>query len=186
MPYVLIDFSKPGTRLQFIYSKTVWLTQKYRDGSYLLLSLKSSRVKWAVPREHQHCGLCVKYQPKHAAQANPDRQFSPPVDFLFQDSLLLTSIPLWRNVSARISLHELRIWSGSIHNAGCIMLAFLVERLVCTRQVNNLSEFNVYFLKCEMRSVAVISLKYCWKIFYFVECSDGWLQRSTLRRPVFG
>ena len=34
-------------------------------------------------------------QPKHATQANPerDRHFSPPVDFLFQESLLYTSIP---------------------------------------------------------------------------------------------
>ena len=43
-------------------------------------------------------------QPKQAAQANPDRDFSPPVDFLFQESLLYTSIPLRRNVSARISM----------------------------------------------------------------------------------
>ena len=33
------------------------------------------------------------YQPKHATQAYPDRHFSPPVDFLFQESLLYTSIP---------------------------------------------------------------------------------------------
>ena len=32
-------------------------------------------------------------QPKHVAQANPDIHFSPPVDFLFQASLLYTSIP---------------------------------------------------------------------------------------------
>ena len=48
-------------------------------------------------------------QPKHAAQANLDRQFLPPVDFLFQESLLVTSIPLSWNVSAWISLHKL-IW----------------------------------------------------------------------------
>ena len=39
-------------------------------------------------------------QPKHATQAYPDRHFSPPVDFLFQESLLYTSIPLRRDVSA--------------------------------------------------------------------------------------
>ena len=33
-------------------------------------------------------------QPKYSAQANPDKHFSPPVDFLFQESLLFTSIPL--------------------------------------------------------------------------------------------
>ena len=32
-------------------------------------------------------------QPKHAAQANPDRNVSPPADFLFQESLLITSSP---------------------------------------------------------------------------------------------
>ena len=46
--------------------------------------------------------------PKHAALANPDRHISPPVDFLFQESLLYTSIPLRRNVSARISMCGLR------------------------------------------------------------------------------
>ena len=46
-------------------------------------------------------------QPDHAAQANPDSKA-----FLFQESLLFTSIPLRRNVSARISLRGLRrlIW----------------------------------------------------------------------------
>ena len=47
-------------------------------------------------------------QRRHAAQANPDILFSPSVDVLFQESLLYTSIALRRNVSARISLHELR------------------------------------------------------------------------------
>ena len=32
-------------------------------------------------------------QPKHALEACPDRHFSSPVDFLFQESLLYTSIP---------------------------------------------------------------------------------------------
>ena len=51
-------------------------------------------------------------QLKHAAQSNPNRLFSPPVDLLFHVSLLYTSIPLRRNVSARVSLHGLRrlIW----------------------------------------------------------------------------
>ena len=47
-------------------------------------------------------------QPKHAAQAYPDRHLSPPVDFLFQEALLFTSIPLIRNVSSRIRLRGLR------------------------------------------------------------------------------
>ena len=45
---------------------------------------------------------------QHAAQANPDRHFSSPGGFMFQESLLYTSIPLRRNVSARISLRRLR------------------------------------------------------------------------------
>ena len=67
-------------------------------------------------------------QPKHAAQANPDRHYSPPVDCM--ESLLYTSFPLRRNVSARISLRGLRrlIWVDSlniVYNIG-----FLVERLI--------------------------------------------------------
>ena len=51
--------------------------------------------------------LCIDLdQHKHAAQANPDRHFSSPVDFLFQESLLYTSIPLSRNVSVCISLRR--------------------------------------------------------------------------------
>ena len=66
-------------------------------------------------REKTNSGLCVKYRPdhpKHAAQAYPDKHFSPAVDFLFQESLLYTFIPLTRNTSPRISLHGLRmlIW----------------------------------------------------------------------------
>ena len=57
----------------------------------------------AVPRENHHYGLDPD-QYQHAAQDNPDICFSPPVDFLFQESLLYTSILLRRNVSARISL----------------------------------------------------------------------------------
>ena len=38
-------------------------------------------------------------QPKNAAQANPDRHISVPVDCLFQESLRYTSIPLIRNMS---------------------------------------------------------------------------------------
>ena len=68
-------------------------------------------------------------QPKHATQANPDRRFSPPVDFLIQESLLYPSIPLKGNVSAVISLRGLPrlIWIDTlrrVHN-----VSFLVERL---------------------------------------------------------
>ena len=76
---------------------------------------------WAFPRENQHCWLCNLDQPKHAAQAYPDRHFSPPVDFLFQESLLYTSIP-WdgRCRSGSVCAG----WSGSIHYADAIMLVF--------------------------------------------------------------
>ena len=46
--------------------------------------------------------------PKPAAEDNPDRLFSPPVEFLLQESLLYTSISMIRNVSAQISLRGLR------------------------------------------------------------------------------
>ena len=67
--------------------------------------------------------------PKHAAQAYPDRHCSPPVDFLFQESLLYTSITLSRNVSARISLPGFRrlIWGQyitQIHNV-CFLAGLL-------------------------------------------------------------
>ena len=72
-------------------------------------------------------------QPKHAVQSNPGRHFLPFCWFLFQESLLYTctSIPLRRNVSARISLRELsRLnWVDTLrryHN-----VCFLVELLIC-------------------------------------------------------
>ena len=46
-------------------------------------------------------------QPRHTAQASPDRHFSPTVDFLFKESSLYTSIPLRRNVSARTAQADL-------------------------------------------------------------------------------
>ena len=69
-------------------------------------------------------------QPKHATKANPGRLFSPLVDFLFRESLLYTSFPMRRNVSARISLrgNAHLIWVDTlrkVHNVG-----FLVERLI--------------------------------------------------------
>ena len=65
-----------------------------------------------------------------ALQANRDRYFSPPVDFLFQESLLFTSLPLRRNVSARISLRGLRrlIWVDTLRRDHTV--GFLVERLI--------------------------------------------------------
>ena len=48
------------------------------------------------------------YQTKHATQAYADIHFSTPVDFLFQESLLYTAIPLRWNVWARISVCGLR------------------------------------------------------------------------------
>ena len=64
-------------------------------------------------------------------QANLDRHFSLRVDFLFQEPLLYTSIPLRRNVSARISLrgvHRL-IWVDNYAEA--IMLVFSLDGSPC-------------------------------------------------------
>ena len=52
--------------------------------------------------------------------------FSPAVDFLFQESVLYTSIPLRRNVSAWISLRGLGrlIWVDTLrrgHNVGLLI-----------------------------------------------------------------
>ena len=57
---------------------------------------------------HEETNLVDPDQPNHAAQANPDRHCSPPVDFLFQESLLYTSIPQRRNLSVRNSMCGLR------------------------------------------------------------------------------
>ena len=69
-------------------------------------------------------------QPKHAALTYPDRQFQLPLDFLFQESLLYTSIPLRRDVSAQISLHGLRslICVDSLRRVHTV--GFLVEWLI--------------------------------------------------------
>ena len=69
-------------------------------------------------------------QSKHAAQANPDKHISPSVDFLLQESLLYTYIPLRLDVSARISLRGLKrpIWVEILrrgHNGG-----FLAGQLI--------------------------------------------------------
>ena len=65
----------------------------------------------------------LSIDPDQLKQAYPDRHFSPPVDFLFQESFLYTSISQRRNVSARISLRGLRtlIWVDTLrrcHNVG--------------------------------------------------------------------
>ena len=69
-------------------------------------------------------------QPRHDEQANPDRHLSPPVDFLFQEALLYTSIPLRRNVSALISLRGLRrlILVDTLRRG--INVGFLAGRLI--------------------------------------------------------
>ena len=72
-------------------------------------------------------------QPKHAAQANPDRHLSPPADVLYQESLFFTALSLGRNVSARISLLGLRrlIWvdaSRRSHNVGFLAGRFILIR----------------------------------------------------------
>ena len=68
-------------------------------------------------------------QPKHAAQAYPDIHFSPPEDFLFQESLLYTSTPLRRNVLSRISMRgpQRLIWVDTLRRDHTV--GFLVERL---------------------------------------------------------
>ena len=52
------------------------------------------------------------------------------MDFLFQESLLYTSIPLRRNVSTRISLRGLRrvIWVDRLRRVNNV--GFLVEQLI--------------------------------------------------------
>ena len=57
-------------------------------------------------------------QPKHVTQANPDRHCSPPVDFLFQEALLYTSISLGR-----------LIWVDTLRR--CHNVGFLAGRLIC-------------------------------------------------------
>ena len=53
---------------------------------------------WIYDPFHEKTNSVDPDQPKHAAQANPDRHCSPPVDFLFQETLLYNSISLRRNV----------------------------------------------------------------------------------------
>ena len=89
--------------------------QNYYPTHSVLLSTNSI---WAVPRENQPYELCVKYRPGS-------------IDFLFQKSILYTSIPMIRNVSARIRLRELRrliwVYTWRIN----LNVRFLVERLIC-------------------------------------------------------
>ena len=69
-------------------------------------------------------------QPKHATQANPDGQVSPPVDFLFQELLLCTAMPLRRNVLAQIIRRALcrLIWVDALPRVNNV--CFLVEWLI--------------------------------------------------------
>ena len=96
-----------------------------------------------------------------------DRHFSPPVDFLFHESLLFISIPLRRNVSARISLRGMRrlIWVDTLrrsHNVG-----FLAERLNC------LAVKTIFFRKVVISNIYTLNAgsfgsytwgHLCWKI----------------------
>ena len=70
------------------------------------------------------------YQLKHAAQASPDRHFSPPVDFLFRNHYSIPLILLRWNVSARISLRGQRklICSDTLRRVNNV--GFLLERLI--------------------------------------------------------
>ena len=49
---------------------------------------------------HENANIVDLDQLRHVAQANPQRRLSPPVEFLFQESLLYSYYPLRRNVSA--------------------------------------------------------------------------------------
>ena len=49
---------------------------------------------------------------------------SPPVDFLFLESLLYTSFPLRRNVLLRLAFADWADWYGPIHYADSLMLVF--------------------------------------------------------------
>ena len=69
-------------------------------------------------------------QPRHAAQAIPDRHFSPYVEFLFQESLLYTYILLRRNMSARLSLRGLHrlIWVDTLRVSVRIRLRGMLRK----------------------------------------------------------
>ena len=74
-------------------------------------------------------------------RVNPDRHFLPPVDFLFQESLLYTSISLRRNVSARISLRGLHrlIWIVTlrrVHNVAFLMGRWYISILENTKDAS--------------------------------------------------
>ena len=112
-------------------------------------------------------------QPKHAAQANPDRHFSPPVDFLFQESLLYTSIPLIQNVSARINLCRLcmLIRVDIVHTVG-----FLVERLIYVIYVYNYTlSLTLFHCYGNLTKSTFLNVSYVFNIIdhnYFDEIKD--------------
>ena len=62
---------------------------------------------------HEKTNVMDSDQPKYSAKADT---FSHPVEFLFQESLLNTSIPLRRNVSARISQRGLHLKQTTFEN----------------------------------------------------------------------
>ena len=91
-------------------------------------------------------------------KANPDGPFSPPEDFLFQESLLYTSISLRRNVSARNSLRGLRtlIWINTLrrgHNVG-----FLAGRL----------SFTNFETEKELKNIQSILHHLCYCFYFFI------------------
>ena len=97
-------------------------------------SVFKGSTSWAAPRENQHYGICVKYRPGSATQAYLDRHCSSTVEFLFQESLLYTSILQRRNVSARISMRGLRrlIWIDTLHRGHTV--GFLEGQLCFYKQ----------------------------------------------------
>ena len=119
------------------------------------------------------------YQPKYSAQANPGRHFSPPVDFLFHDSLLYPSIHLRRNVSTWNSLHGLRrlIWVDTlrkVHNVG-----FLVERLICI----HVTVATTGLQKDPQKRVRIFLLRQicCWNFIYVLFDSISIWSQTVIR-----
>ena len=103
---------------------------------YLLLRPRSVRLHNPLSRFTRKPILWIKYQPKHNVHTRPDRHFSPPVDFLLQESILLTFIPpetecIDRRLCRLLWVDTLRI----VHNVG-----FLMERLICI-VVNYINSF---------------------------------------------
>ena len=79
VPRLGIEDGTPGFKIPTLTT----LPRRFPDGRRMALvkmtCIKNKNIAiWAVLRENQHDGICVKY--RHAAQAKPDRHFSHPDD----------------------------------------------------------------------------------------------------------